>query len=207
MVDAQTTKEFKLLFERPKEPVFVAKGEDAAAFDVPNNYLVNNFIDLIFFAFETERFFLQTDRFKPLQDQLGNRFGSDTKERITVKNIRVPDITPVLAISRFENFSLFIPKHRKLAGRLIEIFVGVRNVEDLKAVAVYARDRVNPYLFNYALSVALLHRPDTKNVDVPSFVASFPDKFVDGTVLQQAREEASIVPEGSRVSENFISSI
>lgn len=80
----------------------------------------------------------------------------------------------------------------------------MRNVEDLKAVAVYARDRVNPYLFNYCLSVALLHRPDTKNVDVPSFISSFPDKFLDGTVLQQAREESSIVPEGSRVRKKTI---
>lgn len=54
-------------------------------------------------------------------------------------------------------------------------------------------------MFNYALSVALLHRPDTKNVDVPAFIASFPDKFVDGTILQKVKEEAEIIPEGSRV--------
>lgn len=116
-----------------------------------------------------------------------------------MQNVRLPDITEVTKLSRFENFSLFIPKHRKLAGRLIAIFVGMRSVEDLKACAVFARERVNPYLFNYCLSVALLHRPDTKNVDVPSFISSFPDKFVDGTVLQKAREESNIVPEGSRV--------
>lgn len=72
-------------------------------------------------------------------------------------------------------------------------------MEDLKAVAVYARDRINPYLFNYALSVALLHRPDTKGVDVPSFVSSFPDKFVDGIVLERLREEIELVDTGSRV--------
>lgn len=66
-------------------------------------------------------------------------------------------------------------------------------------MAVFARDRVNPYMFNYALSVALLHRPDTKDLDVPSFMTSFPDKFVDGTILQKAREEAEIVPTESRV--------
>lgn len=58
---------------------------------------------------------------------------------------------------------------------------------------------MNPYLFNYALSVAITHRPDTRNIDLPSFVTSFPDKFVDSTVLLQAREEASVVPVGSRV--------
>lgn len=67
-------------------------------------------------------------------------------------------------------------------------------------MAVYARDRVNPYLFNYAYSVALLHRPDTQDLDLPSFVSSFPDKFVDSKVFAKARESATIVPEGSRVS-------
>lgn len=83
------------------------------------------------------------------------------------------------------------------------LLIGVRTVDDLKSVAVFARDRVNPYLFNYALSVALLHRPDTNDLDLPSFVTSFPDKFVDGKVLQQSREELEIVPEGSRASENY----
>jgi hypothetical protein len=53
-------------------------------------------------------------------------------------------------------------------------------------------------LFNYALSVALLHRPDTKELDLPLFVESFPGKFLDSRSFVQARQEASVVPEGSR---------
>ena len=64
---------------------------------------------------------------------------------------------------------------------------------------MYSRDRVNPFLFNYALSVALLHRPDTKTMDIPSFFESFPAKFVDSKVISKMREEATIVPEGSRM--------
>jgi tyrosinase len=101
-------------------------------------------------------------------------------------------------LGRQENFSLFIPKHRKIAGRLIDIFMGVRTIDDLQSVAAYSRDRVNPQLFNYALSVALLHRPDTKNLDIPLFAGLFPDKFVDSRVFERAREEATIVPAGSR---------
>jgi tyrosinase len=63
---------------------------------------------------------------------------------------------------------------------------------------VYSRDRVNSQLFNYALSVALLHRPDTKNLDIPLFAEAFPDKFVDSRVLERAREEATVVPDGNR---------
>lgn len=153
--------------------------------------------------------------------QLANRFGEDAGERVSVKQISVPNLGDILDLPRHSNFSLFVPKHRRLAGKLINIFLGennntiklniddfffagVRSIDDLLSVAVYCRDRVNPYLFNYSLSVALLHRPDTKDVDIPSFIRSFPDKFVDSQVFVRAREEASIVPEGSRVSRHLI---
>ena len=73
-------------------------------------------------------------------------------------------------------------------------------MDELLSTAVYARDRVNAYLFHYALSVALLHRSDTQNLDLPSLIHVFPDKYVDSQVFARAREEANIVPEGSRVS-------
>lgn len=69
----------------------------------------------------------------------------------------------------------------------------------MQSIAVYARDRVNPYLFNYALSVAILHRPDTKNLDIPLFLESFPDKFLDSRAFGRLREEATVVPQGSRM--------
>lgn len=75
----------------------------------------------------------------------------------------------------------------------------MRSVDDLQSVAVYARDRVNPILFNYALSVAILHRPDTKNMTLPLFIETFPEKYVDSKVFSKIREEASVVPDGSRM--------
>ncbi|KAL3279080.1 hypothetical protein HHI36_016594 [Cryptolaemus montrouzieri] len=177
-MSSSTKKHLSLLFDRPQEPVFVSKGDEKVVFNVPNNYLA--------------------DRYKPIGVQLANRFGEDAGERVDVKQISVPNLGEILDLPRHANFSLFIPKHRRLAGKLINIFLGVRTVDDLLSVAVYARDRVNPYLFNYALSVALLHREDTQDVDVPSFIRSFPDKFVDSAVFVRAREEASIVPDGSR---------
>lgn len=76
--------------------------------------------------------------------------------------------------------------------------MGARSINDLQSIVAYSRDRVNPQLFNYALSVALLHRPDTKSLDIPLFSGLFPDKFVDSRVFERAREEATIVPAGSR---------
>ncbi|XP_049822108.1 phenoloxidase 1-like [Aethina tumida] len=167
-----------LLFDRPQEPVFIAKGSKKAVFDVPREYL--------------------RDRYKPIGLQILNRFGSEAGMKIPVKKISIPDLGEILDLDRHENFTLFIPKHRIIAGRLIDLFLGMKSIADLQSLAVYTRDRVNPYLFNYALSVALLHRPDTQDLDVPSFITSFPDKYFDSKVFNRAREEAEVVPEGSR---------
>ena len=86
--------------------------------------------------------------------------------------------------------------------------------EDFMSLAVYCRDRVNPYLYQYALSIALLHRSDTKNYPIPSHLTSFPELFMDRSVFAQARGEENIVPQGSRViyylirlAENFSNNI
>lgn len=155
------------------------KGDQKKAFAVPPEYL--------------------SDKYRPIGTQVTSRFGEEASESIAVKRISIPPLGEVLELARDVNFSLFIPKHRRIAGRLIDIFLGVRNVDDLLAVAVYARDRVNPYLFNYALSVAILHREDTQDLDVPSIIHSFPDKYVDSKVFSKAREDATVVPEGSRM--------
>lgn len=147
--------------------------------------------------FDVPQSFL-SDRYKPIGAEIVNRFGEDEGNKIPVTEISLPPLGEILDLGRQENFSLFIPKHRKLAGRMIDIFLGMRNVDELQSMALYARDRVNPYMFNYALSVAILHRKDTQDLDLPSFIASFPDKYVDSRVLSRAREEATIVPAGSR---------
>ncbi|XP_011202561.2 phenoloxidase 2 [Bactrocera dorsalis] len=167
-----------LLFDRPTEPIFMEKGK-AAVFDVPDKFL--------------------TDRYRPISTEVQSRFGEKAEQRIPVREISIPDLRVPMSLARDAQFSLFIPAHRRIAGRLIDIFMGVRSIDDLQSVAVFARDRVNPYLFNYALSVALLHRPDTKGLDLPSFAQNFPDKFVDSRVFRQVREEATVVPDGSRM--------
>lgn len=69
----------------------------------------------------------------------------------------------------------------------------MRDVDDFLSAACFTRDRVNPYLFTYAYSVALLHRDDTKDVELPPLNEIFPDKFIDGSIFSKAREETSIV--------------
>ncbi|CAG9864099.1 unnamed protein product [Phyllotreta striolata] len=167
------------LFDRPKELVIQPKGRDNTVFDVPPSYI--------------------PDQYKNVGNQIVSRFGEEAEGKVPVNTISIPPLGEILELRRDENFSLFIPKHRRIAGQLINIYLGMRTVDDLLSVAVYTRDRVNPYLFNYCLSVALLHRPDTQDIDLPSFISAFPDKYVDSKVFAKAREEANIVPVGSRM--------
>lgn len=102
-------------------------------------------------------------------------------------------------LNRSDFFSPFFPLHRMIASRLIDYLISVDSVEKLLQVSSYGRDNINPNLFNYAFSVAILNRKDTADVLLLSPAETFPDKFFPAEVFQRALEELSVVPEGSRV--------
>ncbi|KAK9869376.1 hypothetical protein WA026_003133, partial [Henosepilachna vigintioctopunctata] len=177
-MSSATKRNILLLYDRPQEPVFVAKGDKKTVFKVPNKFLA--------------------DRYKPIGPTLSDRFKVEAEEEVEVKDIPLPNLGEITTLGRHENFSLFIPRHRRLAAELINIFLGVSDIDDLLAVCCFARDNVNPYMFNYCLSVCLLHRKDTRDLDIPSVIHSFPDKYVDSRVFSRAREQATLVPNDSR---------
>lgn len=155
------------------------KGDDRSIFELPMNYY--------------------PDKYRNQSTTISNRFGEDAGRSIQVRNIALPNLSLPMQLPYNEQFSLWVQKHRTMAGKLIDIFMGMRDVDDLVSVCTYCQLRINPYMFNYCLSVAILHRPDTKGVNIPTFVESFPDKFVDPKVFRRAREVTSIVPAGSRM--------
>lgn len=111
LIDMADKKNLLLLYERPQEPVFMAKGNNSV-FDVPDNFY--------------------NDRYKPIGMELSTRFGGEASSKITVKQISQPDLSIPMSLDRHEQFSLFLPKHRKIAGRLIDIFMGkFINLEDI----------------------------------------------------------------------------
>ena len=134
-----------------------------------------------------------TDRYKPIGQSLQTRFSSEADTRIAVRATTLPDIRFAEELPRRGDFSLFIPKHRKIAGDLIKLFLDQPDVDTLMSVSSYARDRLNPVLYQYAMAVAIQHRPDTKNLNIPSFFDLFPDSFVDPTVIPKLREEGAVV--------------
>lgn len=97
-------KNLLLLFERPQEPVFVEKGANKSVFDVPADFL--------------------PERFRDIGMDVANHFSEKANEKIPVQsNINIPDLELPLSLGRHEQFSLFIPRHRRLAGKLIDIFM------------------------------------------------------------------------------------
>lgn len=145
-----------------------------------------------------------SDRYRPLAGDLQSRFTSGAEVEIPVRNVGIPDLAFAEVIDRRGAFSLFVEKHRDIAGKLIDVFVKVPDASSLVGIATYARDRLNPYLFQYALSVAIQHRPDTKDVPIPSILDLFPDQFVDPSTFPKLREEGSIVNQAQRVQQYIL---
>lgn len=175
---------FDLILCRLSEPSFTPKGntDNQSRIDVPDT-----FVD---------------DRYHDVAAKIAE-IGGKSKIRTTkldVQNFTQPDIQfAIKGLGRDELFSIYIPLHRKIASRLIELFIACPTVVQLATLAVFCRDSVNSDLFNYALSVAILHRNDFDDFALPNITELFPDKFIDGRAFQGLREELRTTPEGSRV--------
>ncbi|XP_013167706.1 PREDICTED: phenoloxidase subunit 1-like [Papilio xuthus] len=167
-----------LFFDRPREPCFLQKGENSI-FQLPDEYYPK--------------------RYEKLSGMISNRFGKGVKRVIPVRKIALPNLEIPMELPYNAQFSLFIPRHREIAGKLIDIFLNMRNVDDLISICSYCQLRINPYMFNYCLTVALLHRPDTKGLSIPTLTQTFPDKFIDPKVFNRMRSEASVITTGKRM--------
>lgn len=176
-------KRVDFIFSNPGTPLFLDQDGTGTKFNVP-----------------AEQF---PDEFKDISTDLESRFAVEDEEthalRMDVKSTKIPDIGPALKLDSNEMFSLYIPMHRNYANFLIDIFLDCKNMDQLESIAVFCRDRLNPYLFNYAFSIAMLNRTDAIAYSIPSLAAVLPEKFVDAEAIESARREASVVPEEARI--------
>lgn len=127
--------------------------------------------------------------------------GSETEE--SNNNSQIQEVLLAFTLTGLNHsdfFSPFFPLHRTIAARLIDYFISLDSVDKLLEVCSYGRDNINPNLFNYAFSVAVLNRKDTTNVLLLSPAETFPDKFFPAEIFQHAIEELAVVPDGSRVT-------
>ncbi|GLH11231.1 Phenoloxidase 1 [Gryllus bimaculatus] len=157
------------LFDRPGEPLVNAIGN--IRFNVPPNFLPTTYRNVT----------------------LENRFG--TSPQVTIpNNTKIPDLSLPIQLRRNEPFSLFIPMHRKMAARLIDVLVGLKKYEDFVTTVVYCRSLLNPLLVSYAYSVAILHRNDTRNQALPNFACINPGRFLSARGIAKELQERTNAP-------------
>lgn len=53
-----------------------------------------------------------------------SRFGGDTSEVVPVRKVHLPSLEKIIhVVPRDDNFSIYMPNHRKVASNLIDIFL------------------------------------------------------------------------------------
>ncbi|XP_013109667.1 phenoloxidase 2 [Stomoxys calcitrans] len=170
------SKALELLFQRPLEPVFTSRDNGKAALDLPDSYY--------------------TERYSSSNVELQSRFGDNVEIKIPLRDIpQKPNLAFAQTIRRRQQFSLFQDHHKMVASRLITMYMECPDVQSFASLCAYTKDRINPMLFQYCYSVAIQHRRDTRSVQVPPVAETFPSNFVEPSLLQDAREEASLIPD------------
>nr|ABW06580.1 prophenoloxidase subunit 2 [Bombyx mandarina] len=174
---ADVFESLELLFDRPNGPLITPKGENNSVFQLTEQFL--------------------TEDYANNGIELNNRFDDDASEKIPLKNLsKLPEFKIATQLPKDAEFSLFLPKHQEMANELLGVLMDVpeNELQDLLSTCAFARVNLNPQLFNYCYSVALMHRRDTRKVRVKNFAEVFPSKFLDSQVFTQARETAAVIP-------------
>lgn len=136
-------KNLLLLLERPFQPSWFPRGKDGQTqLELPTRFI--------------------PEEYKDRGLNLDNRFQPGFTVRVDDTDT-LPDLSFANDIDRHAAFSIFIPKHLEMAGKLTAMFIQAPDIKTLMSISTYAREHVNIYMFQYSFSVALSHREDTKN--------------------------------------------
>lgn len=87
-----------------------------------------------------------------------------------------------------EVFSILNEKHKEEVISLFDVFYYAKDFDTFYNTAAWARVHVNAGQFVYALSVAVIHREDTRGLVLPPPYEIYPQLFVDTEVIQKAYE-------------------
>jgi hypothetical protein len=116
---------------------------------------------------------------------------------LPVKSL-VKQYTSGRLLPRGRVFTLFDDRHREQMVTIFESLFYAEDWDTFIRTACYVRDRVNEGQFVYALSVAVLHREDTRGMVLPPPYEVYPHLFVNSNVIHAAytakmRQEAATV--------------
>ncbi|XP_011305291.1 uncharacterized protein [Fopius arisanus] len=83
-------------------------------------------------------------------------------------------------------FTSYHPEHVEEVKALFNLFYHAKDFETFYNMAIWARFHVNAHLYAYTLAVAILHRPDTRNIRLPVLHEMIPHFYFNNEVLQTA---------------------
>ncbi|XP_072934538.1 phenoloxidase subunit 2-like [Epargyreus clarus] len=174
------TKSLELLFDRPGETMLSPKGDDKAVFLLTEEMLPKEY--------------------ENIGMQINNRFGEEASVTILLQNLKKkPQFVKAKELPADADFSVFLQKHREMADEVLEVLMNVPTgqLQQFLSTCVFSRANLNPQLFNYCYSIALMHRADTREVPIKNFAETFPSKFLQSKVFTQARESAALTAQGA----------
>nr|XP_022916778.1 arylphorin subunit alpha-like [Onthophagus taurus] len=86
-------------------------------------------------------------------------------------------------------FSIFYDKHQNEAIAFFRVLYSAVDFETFYKTAVWGRMHLNEGLYIYSLSVALVHRPDTWNLELPPIYEIYPFYFYNFNVFRLAEQK------------------
>ncbi|CAK9796449.1 unnamed protein product [Anthophora plagiata] len=89
-------------------------------------------------------------------------------------------------LPRGQVFSIMDPQAQREAVMLFRVLYSAKDFDIFYNTAVWARFHVNEQMYTYALSVAVIHRPDTKYIKLPPLYEVLPHLFFNEDVMQKA---------------------
>lgn len=108
--------------------------------------------------------------------------------KVVLSSIKYPNLNFTKKVTKDATFSLFNDEHLQVSGKLIELFMNAKDVDELLSLGVYCRERLNPYMFIYAWTSACIHREDTRRVQLPGIAENLPSKFFTKAVINDSRK-------------------
>lgn len=89
-------------------------------------------------------------------------------------------------LPKTEIFNIMNEVHLKEVVALFNVFYYAKDWETFYKTMVWARDHVNHEQFVYALSTAIIHRPDFQGLELPAIYEVYPHHFVSMEAVQKA---------------------
>lgn len=113
------TRNLLLLFDRPREPIFLPKGDRKMIFVLPQNFYIDNY----------------RGDLEPIKQWIDKE---NLDQKIMVKELKkMPDMRNLTQIGPEDNFSFFYEKHRQVAAQLVSLFLNAENEDELMVRIIF----------------------------------------------------------------------